>query len=801
MKKTVSILLLILTTASLYSQNTEQLITGLVKDGNGEPLLGATIAIDNNAMLTITNFDGIYLFNQISTGKHSVTVSYIGFKTKTKEVIIFKNKKHTLNFILEEKSESLDEVKIVAVSKKTKKETKGFAVNVIETKEASLRNVQTNELLNATVGVKTRQNGGLGSHVAYSLNGLSGRSISIFIDGIPISMYGSSFNLNSIPPSLIKNIEVYKGVVPGHLADDALGGAINIILKKGTKTNLNAAISYGSFNTQQANINGLYRFKKSGFTIKASSFYNYSDNDYKISGPTIVDIGLGGVETPITAKRFHDAYRSTGGMAQVGFTNVKWADQFLIGLTFSDDYKELQHGAFVNKIPYKGRFLKSKARLFNLMYLKKDLLIKGLDVNINGLYGKRHRVLNDTTAIAYSWTGNRAIDFRGDEFEYTWGAQSENGPTLLTIDRKVASIRSGISYTVNKQHKILFNHVYSGLDREDMDEEIPLLQNTFQQTSDLYKSIYSLSYEFNAFNKKLKANLFGKQYHQEVLNTAPVFNDAETAIIDEVYESNKKYNGYGFATSYAVLPNITVLASTEKAIRLPSESEVFGDLGDNTLPNLEIKPEISNNYNLGFRFGKFNIQKHGFSVSANLFSRNIKDLIGFDAEGYENDELVQYVNNNEETTSKGLEAQLSYNYNNNFGFNFNFSRLSLDTKNEAGYIIDVPNTPLFTMNTSVRYSIRNSIQKGARLNLFYNAYFTDEFSYIVPKGTNTVGQEKFLIPQQFIQDAGFSYSFPNKKLVASFDIKNILDKAAYDNQSVQKPGRAFYLKLNYTINK
>ncbi|CAN0380398.1 unnamed protein product, partial [Ectocarpus sp. 4 AP-2014] len=170
-----------------------------------------------------------------------------------------------------------------------KKETQGFVVNIIETKEASIRNIQTNELLNTTVGVKLRQNGGLGSNVEYSLNGLSGRSISIFIDGIPISVYGSSFSLNSIPPSMIENIEVYKGVVPGHLADDALGGAINIVMKRGAKTNLNAAVSYGSFNTFQASINSLYRYKNSGFTIKASGFHNYSDNDYKISGKTIVD--------------------------------------------------------------------------------------------------------------------------------------------------------------------------------------------------------------------------------------------------------------------------------------------------------------------------------------------------------------------------------------------------------------------------------------------------------------------------------------------------------------------------------
>src|SRR5690606_29238514 len=128
------------------------------------------------------------------------------------------------------------------------------------------------------------------SNVQYILNGLSGSAVRIFIDGIPISIYGSSFSLNSIPPSMIKRIEVYKGVVPGHLADDALGGAITIVLQNATKPNFDASVSYGSFNTFQTSVNGLYRFEKSGFTIKASAFHNYSDNDYKVWGRSIADI-------------------------------------------------------------------------------------------------------------------------------------------------------------------------------------------------------------------------------------------------------------------------------------------------------------------------------------------------------------------------------------------------------------------------------------------------------------------------------------------------------------------------------
>ena len=83
-----------------------------------------------------------------------------------------------------------------------KKKKQGFSVNIIDTKEIGLRNIQTNEVLNSTVGVRVRQNGGLGSENRYSLNGLSGNSIRIFINGIPISTFGSSFTLGSFLGSL-----------------------------------------------------------------------------------------------------------------------------------------------------------------------------------------------------------------------------------------------------------------------------------------------------------------------------------------------------------------------------------------------------------------------------------------------------------------------------------------------------------------------------------------------------------------------------------------------------------------------
>ena len=796
---------LILLCLSIQGQEIFTTISGAVNDNFGKPLPFASVVIDSLKLGVLTDDNGVFTINKVPKGKHKVVVSFVGYATHSKTVEINENTiEIKINYALVENIENLDEVMVNGKSKQTELETVGFAVNAIKTEEASLRNIQTNELLNTTAGVKIRQNGGLGSDVSYSLNGLSGNSVRIFIDGIPISTYGNSFNLNSIPPSMIKQIEVYKGVVPGHLADDALGGAINIVLHKDAKTNFNASVSYGSFNTLQTSINGLYRFKESGFTVKASLFHNYSDNDYKVSGRSVVITGLGGVQTPVTARRFNDAYRSTGGMAQIGYTDVKWADQFFIGVTGSDDYKEVQHGAFMTITPYKDRFLESDALLGSLNYQKKDLFTKGLDVNVNGLYGKRNRAVNDTVSWAYSWNGERAIDFRGNEYQYTWRSQQEGGPTLAKIKRKVASIRTGVSYAINDYHKVLVNHVYSGIDREDSDALRSVLENTFQGTRDLHKNIYAVTYELTAFEEKLKASLFGKHYQQKTVSVDPAIEsdtNGNDVVVDEVVSSNKNYNGYGFAASYAIIPNITLLTSAEKAIRLPNETEVFGNDGDNVVANSSINPESSNNYNLGFRFGSFNIKKHDFTISTNVFTRNIKDRIGLPIETSLNvdDELIVYVNQGS-GTSKGIDAQLNYSYNNNFGLNFNVSRFDLKIVNQ-GIEIDVPNTPFFTMNGGLRYSFKDLVQKKSRLNLFYNVYFTDEFSFLTSQGTNTVGNEFFEVPQQLSQDFGLSYTFPNNKFVMSFDIKNIFDEPVYDNLSVQKPGRAFYLKLNYTINK
>ncbi|MCQ4155707.1 TonB-dependent receptor [Riemerella anatipestifer] len=65
---------------------------------------------------------------------------------------------------------------------------------------------------------------------------------------------------------------------------------------------------------------------------------------------------------------------------------------------------------------------------------------------------------------------------------------------------------------------------------------------------------------------------------------------------------------------------------------------------------------------------------------------------------------------------------------------------------------------------------------------------------------NIVGYENFKTPRQYLHDIGMSYFFPNKQWVVSLDVRNLFNRQAFDNFAVQKPGRAFFMKINYQFN-
>jgi outer membrane receptor protein involved in Fe transport len=790
---------LLIASFSAHSQNGK--ITGKVTFGSSETAFGASVLVSGTQKFAIVDNEGKFEIKGLAYGNYTLEISSLEAKTITLNVSLHKPS-HSVHISLEKKNDPkiLNEVVVKKTTIKKEIMEKGFSVNVIETQEAAKRNIQTNDLLSQSAGVRIRQNGGLGSSVNYNLNGMSGNSIRIFIDGIPISTYGSSFNLNSIPPALIERIEVYKGVIPAHLADDALGGAINLILKKGAKNTLSASISYGSFNTIQSNFNTTYR-DKSGFTLKGSGFYNYSDNDYEVWGKFVYNILPNGRYDYVKAKRFNDAYRSYGGRIEAGFTDVNWADTFLIGFNVSDDFNEIQHGQSMTK-PYKGRFTKADAQVVSLNYTKKDFLVKGLEFTVNSVISQRNQVINDTVKWNYNWFGEKALGLYGDPILSPTGAQ-QGAKTIQHIDSKIFSTRGGLNYTLNENHKFVFSSMLYTVDRNEFDELTPL-ESSFRPTRDLQKSVLSLAYELEAFESRLRTNIFGKHYEQRTEQRDPrvVTTNGQNNIVEVVSKNTTSFYGYGLATSYFIVPKLMFSLSAEKAIRLPSENEIFGNPGENLTGNSSLKPEQSDNLNVGLRFGPYRINDHKFSFSGGGFWRNSKDKIVRQISIRLNEALQSSpAVNLGKAQSLGFEAALEYSYNSRLFVSMNMSKfnsLFKDKYDSNGNVLpyynqQLPNEPYFTVNGNAQYNLKDILQKNSELNLYYNFGYVGEFY--------TTWLEIDKTTAQFPHDLGLSYTFPDKRFIVSFDAKNITNEQVYDNFAVQKPGRAFYVKLNYIINK
>lgn len=795
----------IIVTTSVHAQYK---VYGTVYGLTGEPISNTQISLHQGTarFITQSNGKGGYVFENIANGSYQIKVN----NQALKDVFDLTVTNDDLNFDYIPNAyfgsdETLDDLVIQVESVKSKLEKEGFAVNIIETEEAALRNIQTNELLDRSVGVRVRQSAGLGSAVEYNLNGMTGNSVKIFIDGIPISTYGPSFNLNSIPPALIERIEVYKGVVPIHLSDDALGGAINVVLKQGVRNSLTASLSYGSFNTWQGNFSGITRNSKSGFTLKASSFYNFSDNDYEVWGKFVTNTLPNGRLEQVRAKRFNDAYRSIGGQIEAGFTDVSWADQFFVGFNASDSYREIQHGVYMTK-PYMGRFEEADAQVTSLTYRKRNLFTNGLNLNVTAMYSKRHQVVNDTVKWNYNWHGELIRDLNTGNPILTTGGGQQGAATINHSNREVFNVRADLSYEINHNHRFVLNNMFYIFDRKDNDEMKSVIEREFVEDRGLTKNITGLAYEMKAFDARLKTNLFTKYYKQEIEKLKPTLKevDGQKVQVDEHFSNDYDYIGYGIAASYLIKPAITVLGSYEKAIRLPIDSEIFGDVGENIVENNSLQAEVSLNSNLGFKVGPYQINKHKVSFGANGFIRDTRDRIVRQSSTRINDaiETAPYENL-QSTVSRGFDIELMYEYNKRFILFANMSKFNtlrneeFDSKGAPHqyYKMQIPNEPFLTASGSAQYTIPDFVQKNAVMNLHYG------FNMIAPFYTNWLQTDYFKTPNQFIQDVGFSYLFPNKQFVLSFDVKNIFNRESYDNFASQKPGRAFYVKLNYSINK
>ena len=104
----------------------------------------------------------------------------------------------------------------------------------------------------------------------------------------------------------------------------------------------------------------------------------------------------------------------------------------------------------------------------------------------------------------------------------------------------------------------------------------------------------------------------------------------------------------------------------------------------------------------------------------------------------------------------------------------------------------VPNMPYLFGSADATYTFDSLLTQDDGLTLGYNLAYTHEFFL----SWQSEGA-KITVPTQLSHDLSLTYTAPRNKYTLSAEVKNFTDALLYDNYSLQKAGRAFYVKASY----
>ncbi|PXZ43041.1 SusC/RagA family TonB-linked outer membrane protein [Sanguibacteroides justesenii] len=360
-------------------------IKGKVTDSKKIPLPGASVYVKGTTLGVSTNDKGEYAITLTEQKNLYLFYSFIGMKTK--EVLIKGSK--TIDILLEDEASDLDEVRVVAYGKSTKRQITGAVSSIKGEDILSVPSSNIASLLQGRVAGMDIANisGSPGSAgtatIVRGFNSLNSEQRNLssplwVIDGVPVSNMTSAVTgtsvLAEIDPEMIESIEVLKDAAAASLyGSRAANGVILVTTKKGKEGQriIKAGISYTysylpKFPTVFAGVEAR-RYKLQALENECSAYLN-SD-----------------LQQPVYPVSYEDAYRMaqlySGGKPSFGYW---WGDGTEGGA--NGPIRELQDS--LN--PFHNNSTNWFKRFFNVG--------KILNANVQALYGAKN--YNVSTGVA-----------------------------------------------------------------------------------------------------------------------------------------------------------------------------------------------------------------------------------------------------------------------------------------------------------------------------------------------------------------------------------------------------------------
>ena len=245
MKLKIAFLCLSIFLGAIFQQAIGQnlAVTGKVTNSeNGEPLVGASVAVTGTKTITSTDANGNF---SISVAKGSqITVTYVGMAATSIKI----NSARTVNIVMEGLGKNMDEVIVVGYGTQKVTKVSGAIAGVKAEAISKLKPVRIEDAIQGTAGVNVIQSGSPGVTPLIIIRGIPSYTTNgplVVVDGVP----QTQADLNSINPGDIESINVLKDAATAAIYGVSGGNGVIIVTTKGgrknQKTEFNIISTYG----------------------------------------------------------------------------------------------------------------------------------------------------------------------------------------------------------------------------------------------------------------------------------------------------------------------------------------------------------------------------------------------------------------------------------------------------------------------------------------------------------------------------------------------------------------------------
>lgn len=724
-----------------------------------QALVGANISINEISLNTTSNLSGNFVINNIPVGNYTLTMSHIGYNTKTDSFVIQNGKITNLKLALSDSPIYTGDVIVTSTKSQKLEREESLPMEVIGSKKLEQQsNISISDALKNEPGIALARDGIWGTHV--SIRGLSRNNIVTLVDGNRIETSTNlAAGLSMVDVNDIERVEVIKGGASSLYGTGATGGVISIKTKGGIYNDsfkLNGSVLGGFNSVNNSSLGNLI------LNASASNWFA------KLSGTLRNAENTQTPEGELENSQFHDNNIS----ALFGF------------IPLENHELELSYQKFEAKdvgIPGGKTFPEAATATYPLEERE--------------MYSAEYKIRNISSALV-----NSSVKY----FHQTIKREVELIPNAnVTITPGADHIMDGIQLQTNwlfdKKHLVVAG--IDGWQREYDGHREKTIKSANKIIGDLpipnskYQSIgiYAQD-EVRLIKDKLILKVGGR--FDEIHITSDEAKNPDYIIVDGVrndnppsdpqssFEASDIYNNSWSANLgmiYTLLNEVDLTLNLSRTFRSPNLEERFQyiNLGGNIyLGNPELNPEEGYFVDAGIRIGT-----PTFAFKGNVFYNSFSNLV-IDKEVISDSLFIK--SNVGEARLYGFDLSLEYNFYSDF---VAYSSLAYVRGEDTGNNLDLPEIPPFNGRLGLRTKLTDLINADIATSFFA------EQNRVAQGEEATPGYVTF---DFYLNTEPINLSLADLELFAG--IENITDKAYRNHLSTNRglirlePGRNFFVK-------